>query len=80
MKTLNKAVIIGVVSFVVFLLGNILIGNVVGIIIPGGDDFINSYFFPLYAGVNVLISLVISCTYIIVKKINLLIEEMKGVK
>ena len=72
---MNKAVIIGVVSFVVFLLGNILIGNVVGIIIPGGDDFINSYFFPLYAGVNVLISLVISCTYIMLKKLIFLLRK-----
>ena len=69
---------IGVVSFVVFLLGNILIGNVVGIIIPGGDDFINSYFFPLYAGVNVLISLVISCTYIMLKKLIFLLRKWKA--
>lgn len=80
MKTAEKAILIGIISFVVFLIGNIFIGGIVGLVIPGGDEFINSYFFPLYAGVTVLISLVIACTYIIVKKIEALMDEIKNIK
>ena len=76
MKTSTKAIIIGIISFVVFLIGNITLGSVVGAIIPGGDDYMNSYFHPLYTAVTILISLVISSTYLIVKKINLLLEKM----
>ena len=76
MKTSTKAIIIGIITFVVFLVGNIWLGSLVGVIIPGGDDFINSYFYPLYTAVTILISIVISSTYFIVKKINLLLEKM----
>lgn len=76
MKTSTKAIIIGIITFVVFLVGNIWLGSIVGVIIPGGDDFINSYFYPLYTAVTILISIVISSTYLIVKKINLLLEKM----
>lgn len=77
MKTSEKAIIIGIISFVAFTFINLFLGNAIGIIIPGGDDFLNSYFFPIYAGINTIIALVISCTYIIVNKINLLMEEIK---
>lgn len=76
MKTSTKAIIIGIITFVVFLVGNIWLGSIIGVIIPGGDDFINSYFYPLYTAVTILISIVISSTYLIVKKINLLLEKM----
>lgn len=75
MKISSKAIIIGIISFFGFLIGNIILGDFVGLVVPGGDDFINSYFFPLYAGVTLLIALVISCTYLIVKKIDLLLEK-----
>ena len=76
MKTSSKAIIIGIISFVVFLIGNITLGSIVGTIIPGGDDYMNSYFYPLYTAITILISIVISSTYLIVKKINLLLEKM----
>ena len=76
MKMSSKAVLVGIVSFVVFLFANIFLGSIVASVIPGGDDYMNSYFIPLYVGVNILIALVISATYLIVKKINLLIEEL----
>ena len=77
MKPSSKAVMIGCISFFVFLYGNLLFGGLVGSLIPGGDDFINSYFYPLYTAVTLLISLIISCTYLILKKINLLLDKMK---
>lgn len=76
MKTSSKAIIIGIISFVVFLIGNITLGSIVGTIIPGGDDYMNSYFNPLYTAITILISIVISSTYLIVKKINLLLEKL----
>ena len=76
MKTSSKAILIGIISFVVFLIGNITLGSIVGTIIPGGDDYMNSYFSPLYTAVTILLSIVISSTYLIVKKINLLLEEL----
>lgn len=80
MKPSSKAVMIGCISFFVFLYGNLLFGGLVGSLIPGGDDFINSYFYPLYTAVTLLISLIISCTYLILKKINLLLDKMEEKK
>lgn len=77
MKIATKATLIGCVSFVLFLFGNMILGALVGLVIPGGDAFLNSYFHPLYFGVVILTSIVISCTYVIVKKINILLEELK---
>lgn len=77
MNLVKKALLFGVVSFFMFLYGNLLIGNIVGLIIPGGDDFINSYFHPLYGGITFLASTIISCTYILIKKINLLLDKME---
>ena len=42
MKPSSKAVMIGCISFFVFLYGNLLFGGLVGSLIPGGDDYINS--------------------------------------
>lgn len=80
MKIVEKATLIGVISFVLFLFGNLFIGGLIGVVIPGGDDFLNSYFHPLYAAVTILISLVISCTYVIVKKIDALMAEINNNK
>lgn len=77
MKISEKAILIGIISFIAFLFANIFIGNIIGLIIPGGDAFINSYFLPLYAGVTSLTSIVISCTYIVVKRINHLLDALK---
>lgn len=75
MEASSKAVILGTVCFFVFLIGNIVLGSVVGLLIPGGDDYMNSYFYPLYTVVTMLIALVISCTYLIVRKINQVLEK-----
>ena len=44
MKPSSKAVMIGCISFFVFLYGNLLFGGLVGSLIPGGDDFIKFAF------------------------------------
>ena len=80
MKMVLKAIFIGVISFFVCLYGNFLFAGTVEAMIPGGDGVVNSYFYPLYTAVTLLISLVISCTYLIVQKINLLLEKMEDDK
>ena len=44
MKPSSKAVMIGCISFFVFLYGNLLFGGFVGSLIPGGDNFIKFAF------------------------------------
>ena len=75
MKTSSKAIIIGIISFVVFFIGNIVLSSIFTII-PTGDPFVNSYFYPLYTAITILISIVISSAYLIIKKINLLLEKL----
>ena len=77
MKISSKAIIIGIISFAVFLIGNFTLGSIISLFIPGGDGFMNSYFYPLYTATTILLSLVISSTYLIVKKINLLLEKIE---
>lgn len=78
MKLSTKTVIIGLVGFIIVLYGNMLFGSFVGLVIPGGDEFLNSYMHPFYFGIAVLISPVISCTYLIVQKINNLLDMLKN--
>lgn len=78
MKTAEKVIAIGVISFIGSFFLNIAVGGMLGAVIPSGDGFANSYFYPLYTGVVVLTAIVISCTYLIVKKINLLINQLKN--
>ncbi|UTY38634.1 hypothetical protein NMU03_13570 [Allocoprobacillus halotolerans] len=44
MKLSEKAIMIAIVTFVVFILGTMLLGNLLGIIFSGGEDAINSFF------------------------------------
>lgn len=75
MKLLTKTIIIGFISFIIAFYGNVFIGIDVGKLLPGGDELINSYLHPIYFGIAVLIALVISCTYLIVSKINNLLTN-----
>ena len=63
-------------TFVVVIIGNIMLGSIIGLIIPGGDDFINSYFYPRYGGVGLLIALGVGCSYLIIHKLNELMEKL----
>ena len=76
MKLAVKAIIIGVISFVVLIFGNLYLGINIGILFGSGD--VDSYFWTLYIGITFLSSLVISCAYLVVKKIENLIEEIKN--
>lgn len=77
MKLSEKAFLIGLISFFILLIVNLYLGEMIGLIIPGGDDFINFYFHTLYAAVLLSTSVVIASTYVIVKKINVLLEKVQ---
>lgn len=74
MKLAGKAILIGCISFFVLGFVNMIVGIYVGAA-SSGDSFVNSYFYPLYTAVTVLIALVISCTYVIVSKLNQLLNK-----
>lgn len=76
MKASTKALLLAVATFVVVIIGNIMLGSIIGLIIPGGDDFINSYFYPLYGGICMLIALVVGCSYLIIHKLNELMKKL----
>lgn len=77
MKLSEKTILIGLVSAVCCFLGSLFIGGILGWMIPGGDGFINSYFFPLFGGIILTCATLISCTYLIINKINLLLKQDK---
>lgn len=52
-----------------------MLGNIVGLVIPGGDSMANSYFYPLYTAVTMLISIVISSAYLILKKLEGIVDK-----
>ena len=68
MKLSEKAIMIAIVTFAVFILGTMLLGNLIGLIFSSGEDAINSYFYFLLAGEALLASLLVGCTYYMVKK------------
>lgn len=76
MKIIYKAVLVGFFSIFVFLIGNGIFTRIIGIIFSGGDNFMNSYFYPLYAAFTLLCSLIVSCTYLIIKKIDMLSDKI----
>ena len=75
MKTSKEAWLRGILSFVGFFIGGMFFSGIAELIIPGGNDFQNSYFYPLYICINVLIALVISCSYVIITKLNELLND-----
>mgnify|MGYP004556845499 FL=1 len=75
MKLAGKAILIGCISFFVLGFVNMIVGIYVSAAVNSGDSFVNSYFYPLYTAVTVLIALVISCTYVIVSKLNQLLDK-----
>ncbi len=73
-----KKVFIPIIAFFIFYLINLYILSFIGtMLIPGGDEFQISYHSISYSGIAALASIVITCTYIIVEKINELLKELR---
>ncbi len=76
-----KVFLIGILSFLAFFFVNTyFIGGLGGALLIGGDDFLNSYFAPIMTGLSAGVAIVITCTYIIVKKLNEISEKLNDSK
>lgn len=75
-----KAFLIAAGTFLGFFFLNMIVLTFVVSLFPlGGDPFYNSYFLPIYAGLAGLAAIVATCTYIIVKKIHTLVNELNKI-
>lgn len=73
-----KKVIIAITVFLGFYIFNMFVLYPIGLMmIPGGDDFQNSYHALSYSGIAGLASIIVTCTYIIIDKINQLLKELR---
>ena len=81
MKISTKAVLLAIILFFVFYFFNRYILYAIGFMITvGGDDYELSYHMFSYTGIAFIASLVVTCTYIIVKKIEEVLHEIKELK
>lgn len=81
MKISTKAALLAIILFFVFYFFNRYILYAIGFMITvGGDDYELSYHTLSYTGIAFIASLVVTCTYIIVKKIEELLHEIKQIK
>ena len=69
MKVTEKAFFVGLISFIVFLGVSLWLTGMMSAMLPGDEYLI------IFVQLALLASVVISCTYILVKKINLLLEK-----
>lgn len=73
-----RKAIISIITFCVFYFSNFVILSGLGALMkPEGDPFINSYLNPVYSGIAALAAIMIVCTYIIVKKLDEVLKELK---
>ena len=81
MKISTKAILLAMISFIAFyLFDQYILCNIGFLLTIGGDEYELSYHTPSYTGIALISSLVVTCTYIIVKKIEKLLEEIKKIK
>ncbi|MEG0367350.1 MAG: hypothetical protein RR585_10965 [Coprobacillus sp.] len=69
MKHTEKAIILGILGSILFFICTLLIIPIGNHILPG-DEHILSYTMFIYMGLTLLAGLIITCTYIIVSKLN----------
>lgn len=70
MKIFLKILIISLISLIVFYIINISIFSFMGSFLFFGNKVEISYHMFTYTGIMLLCSVIVSCTYIIIKKIN----------
>lgn len=74
---MNKSILYGIISAVVFFIVTLFILVPIGMSVIPGDAFTLSYHMFSYMGIVALCGTIITCTIIIVKKFDVLIEELK---
>ena len=73
----EKVIVIGIGSFIgLFILNSYFLSYILSFLVIGGDDYVLSYLMPIYSGIALIGAIIICCSYIIVKKINQLREEI----
>ena len=72
----GKGFLVGAGSFVAFVIASSLLGGFGQVLIVGGDDFLNSYFAPIMAGISLVGASIITCTYVLVRKLNDVLKKM----
>ena len=73
----EKVIIIGIRSFIgLFILNSYFLSYILSFLIVGGDDYVLSYLMPIYSGIALIGAIIICCSYVIIKKINQLREEI----
>ena len=78
MKNDGRLLVLAIVSFIVsFLFNNYILIAVGYLLTIGGDAFTLSYHMPSYTGIAFIASIVITCTAIVINKINELLIELR---
>lgn len=78
MKKSEKIILIAIAAFFIFYWFNMLVLYPLGLVmIPGGNEFENSYHAVSYSANAGIASIIITCTYIIVNKNNELLKELR---
>ena len=73
----GKVIIIGIGSFIgLFILNSYFLSYILSFLIVGGDEYVLSYLMPIYSGIALIGAIIICCSYVIIKKINQLREEI----
>lgn len=75
---MGKGILCGLLTMVLFFIVTMFVLFPIGsVIIPGGDPYTLSYHLFSYMGITLLSGIVVTCTFIIVNKIDLLIHIYK---
>ena len=73
----EKVIVIGIGSFIgLFILNSYFLSYILSFLIVGGDEYVLSYLMPIYSGIALIGAIIICCSYVIIKKINHLREEI----
>lgn len=73
----EKVIVIGIGSFIgLFILNSYFLSYILSFLIVGGDEYVLSYLMPIYSGIALIGAIIICCSYVIIKKIKQLREEI----
>ncbi len=77
----EKVIVIGIGSFIgLFILNSYFLSYILSFLVIGGDDYVLSYLMPIYSGIALIGAIIICCSYIIVKKIDMLKQKINQEK
>lgn len=75
---MGKGILCGLLTMVLFFIITLFVLVPIGsAIMPGGDPYTLSYHLFSYMGITLLSGIVVTCTFIIVNKINFLTHKYK---